>query len=62
MDILSKREISNLDIWIEQLKCCLPLEESNVKYLCEKVKYIYKLIYYQINRQKKYLEKKKIFY
>ena len=40
MDILSKREISNLDIWIEQLKCCLPLEESNVKYLCEKVKYI----------------------
>ena len=41
MDILSTREISDLDIWIEQLKYCLPLEECHVKNICEKVKYIY---------------------
>lgn len=34
---LSNSEISNLDKWIEQLKSCKPLEEMQVKQLCEKV-------------------------
>ena len=38
MEILSKKEISDLDIYIEQLKFCLPLEECQIKNLCEKVK------------------------
>ena len=38
MEILSKKEISDLDIYIEQLKLCLPLEECQIKNLCEKVK------------------------
>ena len=37
MEILSKKEISDLDIYIEQLKLCLPLEECQIKNLCEKV-------------------------
>lgn len=34
---LSNLDIDNLDKWIEQLKNCHPLEESQVKQLCEKV-------------------------
>ena len=34
---LSKTEINDLDKWIEQLKQCQPLEECQVKILCEKV-------------------------
>ena len=37
MSNLSKSEISDLDKWIEQLKQCHPIEESQVKTLCEKV-------------------------
>ena len=37
MSKLSKTEISDLDRWIEQLKECKPLEECQVKVLCEKV-------------------------
>ena len=45
MEISSKREISDLDIWIEQLKFCQPLEEIQVKNLCEKVIKIIILFY-----------------
>jgi hypothetical protein len=37
MSKLSKSEIEDLDKWIEQLKECQPLEECQVKTLCEKV-------------------------
>ena len=37
MSKLTKTEISDLDKWIEQLKECKPLEECQVKVLCEKV-------------------------
>ena len=37
MSKLSKSEIADLDKWIEQLKQCQPLEECQVKILCEKV-------------------------
>ena len=37
MSKLSKTDISDFDKWIEQLKNCQPLEESQVKVLCEKV-------------------------
>ena len=37
MSKLSKSEISDLDKWIVQLKDCQPLEECQVKTLCEKV-------------------------
>ena len=37
MSKLTKTEISDLDKWIEQLKECKPLEECQVKILCEKV-------------------------
>ena len=37
MSKLSKTEINDLDKWIEQLKQCQPLEECQVKILCEKV-------------------------
>ena len=37
MSKLSKAEIADLDKWIEQLKDCQPLEECQVKILCEKV-------------------------
>ena len=37
MSKLSKSEIEDLDKWIEQLKECQPLEECQVKILCEKV-------------------------
>ena len=37
MSKLSKSEIADLDKWIEQLKDCQPLEECQVKILCEKV-------------------------
>ena len=37
MEITSKRELSDLELCINQLKYCLPLEEIQVKNLCEKV-------------------------
>ena len=37
MSKLLKGEISDLDKWIEQLKNCEPLEECQVKTLCDKV-------------------------
>ena len=37
MSKLSKSEISDLDKWIAQLKDCQPLEECQVRTLCEKV-------------------------
>ena len=37
MSKLSKGEVSDLDKWIAQLKDCQPLEECQVKTLCEKV-------------------------
>ena len=37
MSKLSNGEIADLDKWIEQLKNCKPLEECQVKNLCEKV-------------------------
>ena len=37
MSKLSRTEIADLDKWIEQLKECKPLEECQVKVLCEKV-------------------------
>ena len=37
MSKLSNIEINDLDKWIEQLKQCQPLEECQVKTLCEKV-------------------------
>ena len=37
MSKLSRTEIADLDKWIEQLKECQPLEECQVKILCEKV-------------------------
>ena len=37
MSKLSKSEIGDFDKWIEQLKQCQPLEECQVKILCEKV-------------------------
>ena len=44
MSKLSRTEIADLDKWIEQLKECQPLEECQVKILCEKVKiYIYNI-------------------
>ena len=42
MSTLSKTEIADLDKWIEQLKECQPLEECQVKTLCEKAKEILK--------------------
>jgi hypothetical protein len=37
MSKMSKAEIADFDKWIEQLKECKPLEECQVKVLCEKV-------------------------
>ena len=37
MSKLSKTEIADFDKWIEVLKQCQPLEECQVKILCEKV-------------------------
>ena len=37
MNVLSKKEISDFDIWIEQLMLCIPLAECQIKNLCEKV-------------------------
>ena len=45
MSKLSRGEIADLDKWIEQLKNCQPLEECQVKTLCEKVINNKKLIY-----------------
>jgi hypothetical protein len=47
MSKLSKSEIADLDKWIEQLKECQPLEECQVKTLCEKViNKFYNIIFY----------------
>ena len=57
MSKLTKNEISDLDKWIEQLKECKPLEECQVKILCEKVIFptIFYFYYIYLNyRQKKY--------
>ena len=57
MSKLTKNEISDLDKWIEQLKECKPLEECQVKILCEKVIFfnIFYIYYIYLNyRQKKY--------
>ena len=45
MSKLSKTEIADLDKWIEQLKECQPLQECQVKILCEKVIYLLINIY-----------------
>ena len=37
MSKMSKAEIADFDKWIEHLKECKPLEECQVKVLCEKV-------------------------
>ena len=51
MSKLSKTEISDLDKWIEQLKECIPLEECEVKLLCDKVIYkIIKIKYYRLKK------------
>ena len=44
MSKLSRGEIADLDKWIEQLKKCKPLEECQVKTLCQKVINTKKLI------------------
>jgi hypothetical protein len=57
MSKLTKNEISDLDKWIEQLKECKPLEECQVKILCEKVIFpniFYFYCIYLNYRQKKY--------
>ena len=68
MSKLSKTEINDLDSWIEQLKGCQPLQECQVKILCEKVilkkynnfPYIISCIYNNY-RLKKYLKKNQMF-
>ena len=50
MSELSKREIYDLDINIEQLKNNHPLSEIQVKILCEKV-YIYFFDYFNIGKR-----------
>ena len=64
MSKLTKSEINDLDKWIEQLKECQPLEECQVKILCEKViNIILKLIFNLMNyyRQKKSSNKSQMF-
>jgi hypothetical protein len=64
MSKLTKTEINDLDKWIEQLKECQPLEECQVKILCEKViNIILKLIFNLMNyyRQKKSSNKSQMF-
>ena len=64
MSKLTKNEINDLDKWIEQLKECQPLEECQVKILCEKViNIILKLIFNLMNyyRQKKSSNKSQMF-
>ena len=48
MSKLSKGKVSDLDKWIAQLKDCQPLEECQVKALCEKVINKKKLIFNKI--------------
>ena len=64
MSKLTKTDIADLDKWIEQLKECQPLEECQVKILCEKViNIILKLIFNLMNyyRQKKSSNKSQMF-
>jgi len=65
---VNSNEIGNLDTYIEQLLTCKPLKESDVKFLCEKVKEIkYNIIITihsyinYINRRKRYSKKKATF-
>jgi hypothetical protein len=37
---INSTELGNLDSYIEQLLTCKPLKESEVKFLCDKVKTI----------------------
>ena len=53
---VSGGEMNNLDQFIEQLIQCKPLKETEVKFLCEKVKQNHKK-----NRQKKFSAKKVMF-
>ena len=50
---ITSGETNNLDNFIEQLSQCKPLKETEVKFLCEKVKN-----FFNKKRQKKYLVKK----
>ena len=64
MSKLTKTEINDLDKWREQLKGCQPVEECQVKILCEKViNIILKLIFNLMNyyRQKKSSNKSQMF-
>ena len=45
MSKLTKTDVADLDKWIEQLKECKPLEECQVKVLCEKVLQITNIIF-----------------
>ena len=60
MSKLSKAEIADLDKWIEQLKECKPLEECQVKVLCEKVLQITNIIFILIIYFKLILGKRNI--
>ena len=52
MSNLTKTEVADLDKWIEQLKECKPLEECQVKVLCEKVLQITNIIFILILGQR----------
>ena len=52
MSKLTKTDIADLDKWIEQLKECKPLEECQVKVLCEKVLQITNIIFILILGQR----------
>lgn len=56
---LSSVDITNIDKWIEQLKGCRPLEESQVKTLCDKVNIFKNNIIKQCPRNKKKFPKRK---
>ena len=51
MSKISKTEIADLDKWIEQLKECQPLEECQVKILCEKVIHILIIIFDNLGKR-----------
>ena len=52
MSKLTKTDVADLDKWIEQLKECKPLEECQVKVLCEKVLQITNIIFILILGQR----------
>ena len=49
---IASSDLRNLEIQIDQLIKCIPLKESEVKFLCEKVKIII------FSSQKKYFKKR----